>query len=71
MAQRLSVVPPQDFDVGHNQAAALGGRGDLGQGRQVSAWKDILSDEGVDRARGIEVADRVDQRDAVLLQQVA
>ena len=70
-AQRLGVVQAQDLDVGDPQAKPLDHRQHLGQRGRVAAREDVLPDKGVGRARPVDAADRMQQRDSVVGQQVA
>jgi len=58
------------FDVGDTTADGLNGLHHLGQRRRVAAREDILLQPGVGAARAVHGADRMQQGDAVIRQQV-
>ena len=68
--QRLGVVQPQDLDVGDQQAGALDRGQHLRQRRDVAAGEDVLGDPGVGDVRPLRAADRMQQHDAVVGQQL-
>ena len=68
--QRFGVVQPQDLDVGDQQARALDRGQHLRQRRDIAAGEDVFGDPGIGDVRPLRAADRVQQHDAVVGQEL-
>ncbi len=71
LGQRARIVQPEDFHVSGVKTGFLHFRHHLRQGRGIAARKDVLADPRAGRARSVGTADRMQQEDAVPLQQTA
>ena len=70
-SERVGVVQPQDFDVGHVQAGALDSRQHLGKAWNVAAREDVFPDPGIGRAGNVVAPDRVEQHHSVIIELAA
>src|SRR6185503_6962026 len=64
----VGVMKPQDFDVGHDQPRSFDHGHDLRKRRHVASREYVLRDPRVGGTFAVQSADRVEQRDTVILQ---
>ena len=69
MPQRFGIVESQHFDIRYSQVLLLDGSHDFRKRRHVASGKNVFRYPGVRGAGRRSSTDRVNQRDAVALQQ--
>src|SRR5262245_10970215 len=71
LAQRFGIVQTQDLDIRDPQASALDDRQNFGERWDIAAREDVFADPGTGGAGTVGAANRVEQGDAVVGQQIA
>ncbi len=69
MAQGLGIMQPQDFDVRHEQPRPFDRGHDLGKRGNIAAGENIFRHPGIGGRGGAFMTDRMEKRDALVVEQ--